>query len=274
MIVKKCLCAYTSHMQLTEKQLSLKDTLTSGQCFRFSEKDGAWTVKAGIGDSVRTLTVRQNDLSPITDDPFWFNFFDMGTDYEGLKADFSKVSPLMKQACDYAPGIRILNQDSWEALCSFVVSQNNNIKRIMGIIDRMSNFYGSGGFPTAQTLANAKEDDLRMLGLGFRASYVINTARAVYDGLIDIDSLKKIDIDEARAILMKVKGIGPKVADCALLFGCHRLDCFPMDVWMKRVMASCFPGRDKSIFGPCAGVAQQYLFHFARTSGYFDDKEV
>ena len=260
-------------MQLTEKQLSLKDTLPSGQCFRFSEKDGVWTVKAGVGENLRVLKVSQSDLSPITDDPFWVHFFDLETDYENLKKEFSKVSPLMKRACEYAPGIRILNQDPWEALCSFVVSQNNNIKRIMGIIDRMCSFYANGGFPTAKVLSSAKEDDLRMLGLGFRAPYIVNTARAVYDGDIDLEKLRTMDIDDARAILMKVKGIGPKVADCALLFGLHRLDCFPMDVWMKRVMATCFSGQDKSIFGPYAGVAQQYLFHFARTSGYFDDKE-
>ncbi len=226
-----------------------------------------------MGENLRVLSVSQDDLSPITDDPYWAHFFDLETDYDSMKREFSKVSPLMARACEYAPGIRILNQDPWEALCSFVVSQNNNIKRIMGIIERMSNFYGGGGFPTVRSLANAKEDDLRELGLGFRAPYIVNTARAVYDGSIILEDLKKMDIDAARGVLMQVKGIGPKVADCALLFGCHRLDCFPMDVWMKRVMATCFPGQDKSIFGPCAGVAQQYLFHFARTSGYFDDKE-
>lgn len=256
----------------TETQLSLRDTLPSGQCFRFSECDGTWTVKAGVGEGVRTLVVRQNDLSPITDDPFWATYFDLDTDYDAMKASFSTISPLMAEACSYAPGIRILNQDPWEALCSFVVSQNNNIKRIMGIIERMCNFYGGGGFPTVRSLVDAREDDLRRLGLGFRAPYIVNTARAVYDGLIQLDELKKMDIDVARGILMKVKGIGPKVADCALLFGCHRLDCFPMDVWMKRIMAIGFPGQDKSIFGPYAGVAQQYLFHYARTSGRFDGK--
>ena len=258
---------------MTGNELSLKDTLPSGQCFRFSEENGVWTVRAGVGENLRVLRVTQDDLSPIMDDPFWFGFFDMGTDYGELREQFSEISPVMKQACDYAPGIRILNQDPWEALCSFVVSQNNNIKRIMGIISRMCGFYGAGGFPTVESLVDAREDDLRKLGLGFRAPYIVNTARAVHDGEIRLDALKTLPIDQARAMLMKVKGIGPKVADCALLFGCHRLDCFPMDVWMKRVMATFFPGQDKDIFGPCAGVAQQYLFHYARTGGYFNDKE-
>ncbi len=252
-----------------EKDLSLSETLLSGQCFRVKEENGFWTIKAGIWPLFRTLVVSQDDLTPITDDPFWANYFDLDFDYEKLKDSFSKISPFMEKACSYAPGIRILNQDSWEALCSFVVSQNNNIKRIMAIVERMCNFYGEGGFPTSLSLANAKEEDLRSLGLGFRAPYIINIARAVEDGLVDLDKLKVIDIDKARAMLMSVKGIGPKVADCALLFGCHRLDCFPMDVWMKRAMSEFFPGQDKSIFGPYAGVAQQYIFHYARTSGYF-----
>lgn len=257
-------------MKLTERSLNLKDTLQSGQCFRFSEENGVWTVYSGVQENCRVLKVSQDDLSVIENDPYWRHFFDLDTDYEKLKEEFSKINPLMAKACTYAPGIRILNQDPWEALCSFVVSQNNNIKRIMGIVERMCDFYGGGGFPSAKVLAQAKEEDLRGLGLGFRASYIINTAKAVNDGEIDLENLKRIDIDEARGILMKVKGIGPKVADCALLFGCHRLDCFPMDVWMKRVMATFFPGQDKSIFGPYAGVAQQYLFHYARTGDAFE----
>ncbi len=253
----------------TEKELSLKETLLSGQCFRVKEENGFWTVKAGVGASFKTLVIRQEDITSIATDPFWSNYFDLDFDYSALRASFAKISPFMEKACSYAPGIRILRQDPWEALCSFVVSQNNNIKRIMSIVERMCNFYGEGGFPSSACLANAKEDELRALGLGFRAPYIINTAKAVEDGQVDLEKLKVMDIDKARAMLMAVKGIGPKVADCALLFGCHRLDCFPMDVWMKRAMAEFFPGMDKSIFGPYAGVAQQYIFHYARTSGYF-----
>ena len=249
--------------------LNLKETLLSGQCFRVSFCDGFWTVKAGVEDNCKTLRVSQDDLSPITQSQFWSNYFDLNFDYEKLKASFSNISPVMANICSYAPGIHILNQDSWEALCSFVVSQNNNIKRIMSIIDKMCTAFGNGGFPSAQVLASTSEKDLRALGLGFRAPYILNTAKAVLYGDIDLNALKALPIDNARKTLMRVKGIGPKVADCALLFGWHRLDCFPMDVWMKRAMAEFFPQQGKEIFGEYAGVAQQYIFHFARTSGYF-----
>lgn len=253
--------------------ISLRDTIPSGQSFRFSEQDGRWTVFAGVGKNVKSITIEQKNVDELKEDSFWRNYFDLDSDYESMKKEFSKISPIMKKACDYAPGIRILNQDSWEALCSFVVSQNNNIKRIMAIVERMCTTFGEEnkaglhGFPTADKLAGASEESLRAVGLGFRAPYIINVSTAVADGIIDLDYLKRAPIDEARKILMTVKGIGPKVADCALLFGCHRLDCFPVDVWMKKVMCTYFNGCGPEIFGQNAGVAQQYLFHWARTSG-------
>lgn len=261
--------AHVNETHTNTSSLNLKETLLSGQCFRVSFCNGFWTVKTGVENNCKTLIVSQDDLSPVTQNPFWSNYFDLSFDYEKLKTTFSKISPVMANICSYAPGIHILNQDSWEALCSFVVSQNNNIKRIMSIIDKMCAAFGNGGFPSAKTLDSVCEKDLRFIGLGFRAPYILNTAKAVLYGDIDLESLKTLPIDDARRSLMKVKGIGPKVADCALLFGCHRLDCFPLDVWMKRAMAEFFPQQTKEIFGEYAGVAQQYIFHFARTSGYF-----
>ncbi|MCR4677041.1 MAG: DNA lyase [Sphaerochaetaceae bacterium] len=271
-------------MIIDKNTLSLEDTLFSGQCFRVLKNpdnpdDPLFTVYSGVGENVREFSLRQSELDTDSLDPYWHNFFDMDTDYESLKKSFSETSDIMKQACAFAPGIRILNQDPWEALCSFVVSQNNNIKRIMGIIDRMCTFFGSGevihGFPTPEQLVDLSEEQLRAVGLGFRAPYIKNTARAVLDGKINFDEMKSLPIDECRRILMQVKGIGIKVADCALLFGMHRLDCYPMDVWMKRVMAECYGWNEKTdcaceavrLFGPCAGVAQQYLFHWARNGG-------
>lgn len=251
-------------------ELSLKDTLSCGQCFRFSNTENVWTVIAGVDENVRTLSLSQEEICKIEQDSFWSDYFDLQTDYESLKQQFSKKDDVLKAACEFAPGIRILNQDKWEAFCSFVISQNNNIKRIMGIVQRMSEQFGKQnsrgvyGFPSSRTIAGLSEEQLRQIGLGFRASYVLNTARAVEDGLLE--SLELLDVTDARNELMKIKGVGPKVADCALLFGCHRLECFPMDVWMKRVMADYFPGKDGKYFGPYAGVAQQYLFHWIRNS--------
>ncbi len=273
-------------MVIDKATLSLEDTLFSGQCFRVfkdNSEEPVYSVISGVGKNAKKFSCTQSQLSDQALKPYWSHYFDMETDYQELKDRFSKTSANMKKACDYAPGIRILNQDPWEALCSFVVSQNNNIKRIMGIIERMCLNFGEvseeeptvHGFPTAQRLCEASEEELRAIGLGFRAPYIKNTALAVRDGLIDFESLKTEDIDKCRASLMRIKGIGIKVADCALLFGCHRLDCFPMDVWMKRVMATCYSWDEKtqcakeavSLFGPSAGVAQQYLFHWARHGG-------
>ena len=258
---------------LTENSLSLEQTLLSGQCFRVSCKNKSWTVRSGVDESVRELSVSQNNLAPIEQDSYWSNFFDLQTDYEAMKKYFSEHWETMRTACLYAPGIRILRQDRWEALACFVVSQNNNIKRIMGIVERLCTRFGKQnpegvhGFPCARTLADAPLDQLRDCGLGFRDTYIRNTATAVLEGNIDFDFLSTAPIEEARKMLTRTKGIGPKVADCALLFGCHRLDCFPVDVWMKRVMETCFDGQDGTIFGENAGVAQQYLFHWGRTSG-------
>lgn len=253
-------------------KLSLKDTIPSGQSFRYTNNEDLWTVVAGVDKDIKTISVTQDNIIDIEKNPFWRNYFDMDTDYDAMKKEFSKVSPIMKKACEYAPGIHILNQDSWEALCSFVVSQNNNIKRIMAIVDRMCTTFGPKvgnvfGFPKAEILAGCTEQSLRDVGLGFRAPYIINVSTAVAEKKIDLNYIKTCNIDEARKVLMQVKGVGPKVADCALLFGCHRLDCFPLDVWMKKVMNTYFEGCGPEIFGQYAGLAQQYLFHWARTSG-------
>ena len=254
---------------------NVEATITSGQCFRFRNNGGVFTVYSGVDENVKSIQISQDTSETLFNNEYWSNFFDLQTDYKAIEKEFSSINPIMEEACAYAPGIRILNQNPWEALCSFVVSQNNNIKRIMGIVDRMCNSFGKTnaegihGFPCAQALANASEEDLRATGLGFRVPYIINVSRAVADGKINFDELRTSDISQARRILMNIKGIGPKVADCALLFGCHRLDCFPVDTWMKKVMETYFPGQDGTIFGRYAGVAQQYLFHWARTGEKF-----
>ena len=271
---------YNPHMQqnpmvppFSDMELSLAHTLDCGQCFRWVPGgDGMWE---GIVQG-RFFRLCQGDVSDPTSsiytDPLLSDYFDLCLDYQAIKDDFSLLDPHMARACRYAPGIRILKQEPWEALCSFIISQNNNIKRIRLIIERLSDRYGSvvegtprHAFPTARSLAAATDEELRALGTGFRVPYIIDAATKVASGKIDFDDLVSVPMDEARSMLMRIHGVGPKVADCALLYGLHRLEAFPMDVWMKRVMASHFPEKDCGCFGPYAGIAQQYLFHLERT---------
>lgn len=254
-------------MEMNRYDLDLARTLDCGQAFRWDlTPDGSWTGTAGSPASPLSLAVRQDDLSQIEDNPFWRNYFDLGFDYLQAREEISSQSPIMRRAADFSRGIHILNQDPWEALCSFIISQNNNIKRIKLIISRLCT---GGAFPTPERILEIGIPGLRELGLGFRDSYVFDAAQKVAYGKIRLNDIREMRVDEAMEQLQQIRGVGPKVASCALLYGFHRLECFPMDVWMKRVMADMFGGADgRKLFGPVAGLAQQYLFYFAREYYY------
>jgi len=179
---------------------------------------------------------------------------------------------VMTHALEVARGIRILRQDPWEALCSFIISQNNNIPRIKKIISALSASFGekiddsSYAFPTAKALADAGEDKIFALKTGFRASYITDAARRVASGELDLHAVCEAEsYDKAAEMLMTVRGVGPKVAACALLFGFGFTEAFPIDTWMKKVAERHFPGGlDHKLFGKAAGIAQQYLFYMER----------
>lgn len=244
----------------------LAETLECGQCFRWNrQEDGSYT---GVA-SGRILNISRENLPRALEDPFWREYFDFGLDYEKIRSGLAASDPVLARAAEFAPGMRILNQEPWEALCSFIISQNNNIPRIKGIVARLCREFGRdiGGeyaFPPAEVLASLEEKDLGEVRCGFRARYLIDAAKKTARGEIDFDELKRIPLGEARAKLMTIVGVGPKVADCALLYGLHRLEAFPMDVWMKRAMGTLFPGREPESFGAYAGIAQQYIFHYSR----------
>ena len=177
----------------------------------------------------------------------------------------------MAEAAAFAPGIRILRQEPWEALCSFIISQNNHIPRIKGIIERLCQRLGAEipgtawhAFPTAERLAACSLEDLAPLRAGFRAKYLLDAARKVASGQVDLARVAAAPVEEGRRELQTIFGVGPKVAECALLYGFHKTECFPLDVWMKRAMATLLPGRRPEEFGENAGLAQQYLFHYSR----------
>ncbi len=263
------------------RDFDLRQTLDCGQSFRWEELDDGGFVGVAFGREV-TVRLSGDDFyifgGRYEDEGLWSDYFDLDLDYSIIKSELSSLSAVLKEAAEYAPGIRILRQEPWEALCSFIISQNNNIPRIKGIIKRMCECFGEktpdGGytFPSADVLAPLSPEELAPLRSGFRAKYLIDAAQRVSCGEIDLSQIEKMPIDRARQSLMKIKGVGPKVAECALLYGMHRLECFPMDVWMKRAMQALLPELTADSLGQYAGIAQQYIFHYSRMHPeLFDD---
>lgn len=255
--------------------LDLGETLDCGQSFRWRDNgDGSFT---GVAyEKLVTVSIRDKDLhiENTTEQDFekiWRNYFDLDLDYDSIRSSIGEIHPVLKEASAYAPGIRILQQEPWEALCTFIISQNNNIKRIKGIVDRLCTTFGNKigdtdfyTFPKPETLAKLTPDDLAPLRAGFRNKYIIDASRKVATGEVDLEKCKIVPYDDARAELCKIKGVGNKVADCTLLFGMHRIEAFPIDVWMRRAMERLFPNMTGEDFGEYAGIAQQYIFHYAR----------
>ena len=217
------------------------------------------------GDTLYIDNATEEDFEKI-----WKNYLDLDLDYGKIRKDISKIHPVLKDAAKYAPGIRILQQEPYEALCTFIISQNNNIKRIKGIVERLCESFGEQlpdgeyTFPKAEVIAQLTEEDLSPLRAGFRNKYIIDGAKKVASGEVNLDICKTLPYEEARAELMKIKGVGVKVADCTLLFGMHRIEAFPVDVWMRRAMEKLFPDMTAEDFGQYAGIAQQYIFHYSR----------
>ena len=199
----------------------------------------------------------------------WKGYFDLDRDYNRILASYTDES--LVAACKAYPGIRILKQDEWEAICSFIISANNNIPRIKGIIERFCCEFGEKvgdgyTFPTAQRIAELTVEDLAPIRAGFRAKYIIDASQKIASKEVDIEKVKALPFDQAKAELLKIKGVGEKVAQCALLYGFGRVDAFPIDVWVKRILAELYPDGFPAEYRETQGIAQQYLFHWRRNS--------
>lgn len=254
------------------KCINLELSLDCGQAFRwkkvgnniFDGVAGGYYLK--IEQRGDTLIFYDTDKDAF--EGFWINYFDLNKDYEQICATISQDEIIADTVKEYY-GIRILNQDSWEALCSFVISQQNNIKRIKLIIERLCAQYGKRldcgayTFPSAQDLAHLSEADWQALGTGYRAKYLYALAKNVADGTVDLDKIKAMPFEDAKKELLSIYGVGVKVASCALLFGFGFYQSFPVDVWMRRVM-QYYPDGLPQCFEGVEGIAQQYLFHWAR----------
>lgn len=258
-------------IHLSQPDFDLDETLDCGQAFRWERSaDGKYH---GAKLNTKLTIYKEKDyfvLENTSESDFldvWFDYFDLATDYGELKRIYSEDETLAK-ACKFASGIRLLKQDKWEALVSFIISQNNNIPRIKGIIGRLCEV--NGGFPSVEQLKGKTADDLSYLRAGFRAKYLESCVNLVTSGEISLERIAAAPVDEARAELMKIKGVGPKVADCTMLYGMYKTECFPVDVWIKRVLAQFYPNGLPEFIKPTAGIAQQYLFHYIRTSGVYE----
>lgn len=259
---------------------SVCKTFDCGQAFRFDPVDGDTNRFSGIafGEKITVEQVGDGVIRILgTDadgyDRRWKHYLALDEDYEAIDEHIISSTPAghdrdeMAKAVRCGSGIRILRQDAFECLISFIVSQNNNIPRIKKIISAMCLAYGeNGAFPTADALVSAGEEGLFALRTGFRAGYIYDASKKVQSGEIDLEEVAACsDYEKCSEMLCRIKGVGPKVSACALLFGFGKTEAFPIDVWMRRSLEAHFPnGFDPACLGKYAGIAQQYLFYYER----------
>lgn len=270
------------------KDFDAKHIFECGQCFRWArEEDGSYT---GVAFN-RVLNVRSDyekeivvlDNTSLKEfQEIWFDYFDLERDYGAIKKKLSE-DPVLDMAIKYGRGIRILKQEPWELLISYIISANNSIPNISRSIGLLSEMYGKKiyykgkafyTFPAPEELLNAGIEGISLCRAGFRCKYILQAARMVYSGETRLEEIAGMDIDIARKELMKVPGVGPKVADCIMLFSMQKYNAYPVDVWVKRVTEYFFLGRAVKLkeiqqfavekFGDMAGFAQEYLFYYAR----------
>ncbi|MFV0414571.1 MAG: DNA-3-methyladenine glycosylase family protein [Oscillospiraceae bacterium] len=257
--------------------MNLEATLFCGQSFVWQKSEDGGFVGVAGGRAAAVYERGENFLLlPLGAAPpgegdlaFWHHYFALETNYPALLARFAKSKKLA--ACvAAAPGIRVLHQPFFETLVCFIISQNNHIPRITGIVQRLCRLFGkplAGGlyaFPTPGVLAALTVEDLAPLRAGFRAKYIVDAAQKVAGGLVTRQKLEALPTAEARALLATILGVGTKVADCVLLYSLGRNEVVPMDVWMKRAMAQLFPKSMPAAARGHEGIAQQFIFCWAR----------
>ena len=268
-----------------------KHVFECGQCFRWlREDDGSYT---GVVQGKVINVKKENDLIIFDNtnkedfENIWFDYFDLGRNYGEIKNQLKVMDEYLEKATEFGKGIRILQQDGWEMLISFIISANNRIPMIQRAINNLSERYGKFideyrgkkyyAFPTPEELSKVSVEDIRACQTGFRDKYIKSVVDYVNENDEDVLSYRKLDTSECIKELVKFNGVGPKVADCIALFGMQKYDTFPVDVWVKRVMEEFYVEDNLSLpkirkfaldkFGDLAGFAQQYLFYYARELG-------
>ena len=261
--------------------LSIQQISESGQCFRLNQiAENRYSLVA-LG---RYLEIEQRGdelIFSCTEEDYndvWLQYFDMESDYGQYRSMVPEQDDYLTKAAAFGSGIRILQQDVWEMLVSFIISQQNNIKRIRKCIEMLCERYGerksfgdslNAGdtgyytFPDVEALARASEEELRACNLGYRSRYIVGTSNSILKGDVDLDALKKMGYKQAKGELLKLSGVGEKVADCICLFGLHHMDAFPVDTHIRQAMDTHYPaGFPFERYAGYAGVMQQYIFYY------------
>ena len=268
--------------------LDMKKIADSGQIFRFNVYDDEFSLVAG--DKLLFIKEDKNgyilSCSEKEFNEFWLDYFDLRLDYGDFEKNIPETDIFLKDAAKYSYGIRILNQDKWEMLISFIISQRKSIPAIKSSIEKLAKVYGKKidikipefiknidadtefyTFPTPKELANADIEALNACSLGYRSPYIEASAKAVYRKDIDLNAIDSLDDEELLKALMSLKGVGIKVANCVALFGYHRIAAFPIDVWIKRMIDEHYDGEfPLELYKGYAGVIQQYIFYYGRES--------
>ena len=267
--------------------LDLDKTFNCGQCFRWKQKEKGvyFGVISGIPLMIRQLQLSNKTYEIITTatqeqtSSLIANYFQLDTNY---KEQLQNLDEFANKAMDFGKGIRILKQESWETLVSFIISQRNNIPKIASTIEKLCTAHGEKvtleveettftnyTFPSAEKILTVGLEGLQGLGLGYRDTYIIGAAQAVYSGTLKLDKLESNEVTGEQAIneLQRLYGVGPKVANCVALFGLGKLDSFPIDIWMERVIERYYPnGININSYGKLAGLIQQYMFYYIKNN--------
>ncbi len=283
-------CVKNNDVMIEEiADFKLSDTFDCGQVFRFNPDGNGGYIGTAYKKTVRMTqsgdTLTLHSTSEADFENVWRNFLDLDRDYGKIKAELTKDSDtVMESAIDFGGGIRILKQDLWETIVSFIISASNNIPRIKKIIELLCSNFGTEhiyegktyySFPDAKTIASLELKELDIVKAGYRTKYILQTAKQIANGEFSLDALYNMTTADAKNELLKLCGVGNKVADCITLFALNRFDSFPVDVWIKRIMEYCyFENQTQDIpiisqfandkFGELGGIAQQYLFYYAR----------
>lgn len=279
--------AFSEKYKIKINDFDLKQTLECGQCFRYKRlEQNSYILIAQ--NRVLKIEQDQNQFTFYTTKQdfheIWEEYFDLKKDYKAIKNSLAIKDKYLKKAVEEKGGIRIIKQDPWETLISFILSQTKQIPHIMALVEALSNAYGDYlgsfrgndyySFPDYKRLKDVHEEAYRGLKTGFRAAYIHDAVKRANENLLDLEALRKEDTSYIRQELKKIKGVGDKIADCVLLFAYSRTEVFPTDVWIKRLMAHFYGIEEKDTahisrfaeeyFGELGGYAQQYLFYYGR----------